>query len=560
MFPSTGKDLMLLETACPTSPLPTKKRKRMDQTSSHLLPTNHELPIDMPNMASKTGREGWTYHLEILQEPLRARACGFGNKDRRPLTPPPIIRLWIQDALGNQVDPNIVDSNAIILQVDLCSADGLEGRNVIRHPVGPGNVPAVVSLDENVRSGHLDPSALPSTPTAVSEQPYRDPSMDHSSWSKHYSSESSDRTTPGWTYQDTFASSPRIAGTHPSIARRVRTPTRPSTAPSLRPPAWSVDVSQRPLYDEALPPISALAEDIRDPSGRSSFPDPHSNMQRPTSSSSLRSRPHTSHSTDLSTAPTDYSFGRPTTTSSTASWHLSADSEYKGFALESQAAERSKPGHRPKSNDSKVPMLSAETQTTSPGSFLPASFSDRFTLHDSPQLPHSYHNCHYRSNVASVKDWDSLHIPDLDTMKETRYVSPASAASTLVLVGKRHTPCNKLKDEHGRLGLFFFATDLGVRTEGRFCLRMKIMDLSLFSRAPNPGDSTPILAETTSQPIEVYSAKRFPGVIPTTKLTRLFAAQGIKLAVRESHKQKHRNKESVDMDVQDEIEEDEGGQ
>lgn len=69
---------------------------------------------------------------------------------------------------------SIVDSNAIILQVDLCSADGLEGRNVIRHPVGPGNVPAVVSLDENVRSGHLDPSALPSTPTAVSEQPYRD--------------------------------------------------------------------------------------------------------------------------------------------------------------------------------------------------------------------------------------------------------------------------------------------------------------------------------------------------------------------------------------------------
>lgn len=56
------------------------------------------------------------------------------------------------------------------------------------------------------------------------------------------------------------------------------------------------------------------------------------------------------------------------------------------------------------------------------------------------------------------------------------------------------------------------------------------------------------------------SAKRFPGVIPTTKLTRLFAAQGIKLAVRESHKQKYRNKESVDMDVQDGIDEDEDGQ
>lgn len=61
-------------------------------------------------------------------------------------------------------------------------------------------------------------------------------------------------------------------------------------------------------------------------------------------------------------------------------------------------------------------------------------------------------------------------------------------------------------------------------------------------------------------PVCDSSAKRFPGVIPTTKLTRLFAAQGIKLAVRESHKQKYRNKESVDMDVQDGIDEDEDGQ
>lgn len=411
---------------------------------------------------------------------------------------------------------SIVDSNTIILQVDLCSADGHEGRNVVRHPVGPGSVPAVVSVSENVRSGHVDPSTLPTTSTAVSEQPYRNSkhlqikgkygllttpqitgSMDYSSWPEQYSSESSDRTTPGWTYQDAFVSSPRIAGTRPPMARRVRTPTRPSTAPSLRPPAWSVDVSQRPLYEEALPPISALAENIRDPSGRPWFPDPHINTQRPTSSSSLRSRPHTSHSTDLSTAPTDYSFGRPTTTSSTGSWHLSADSEYKGFALENQAAEGSKPGPGAKSNDPNVPISSAETQATSPGSFLPGSFTDRFTQNDSPRVPYSYHNSHYRSDVAPGKERDSFHSPDLDTMKETRCFAPASVASTLVLVGKRHTPCNKLKDEHGRLGLFFFATDLGVRTEGRFCLRMKIMDLSLY------------VSKFKNDPINIFSSASY---------------------------------------------------
>ncbi|WVO20558.1 uncharacterized protein IAS62_001855 [Cryptococcus decagattii] len=450
-----------LFTACTS----TKKRKRMDQTSGHPLPTNLELSADTLNLASKAGQERWTYHLEILQEPLRARACGFGNK----------------------VDPNTVDSNTLVLQIDLCSADGHEGRNVVRHPAGPGNAPAAVSMGENARSGHVDSSTLPPITTAVSDQPYEDTSTDHSSWSKQYPLGSSDRTTPGWTYQDNFVSSSRVAGTRPLIARQVRTPTRPSTAPSSHPPAWSLDVSGRPLYEEVLPPISALAEDLRHSSGHSWFPDPHNNMQRPTSSSSLRSRPHTSHSTDLSTAPTDYSIGRPTTTSSTTSWHLPLNSEYKGFAHGSQAAEDSETDSGGGPDDSKVPTSSAETQTTSPRAFLPG-------------------NPLYRTS------------------------------------------------------LFFFATDLGIRTEGRFCLRMKIMDLSLFLRAPNPGDSVPILAETVSQPIEVYSAKRFPGVIPTTKLTRLFAAQGIKLAVRENHKQKYRNKESVDMDVQDGIDEDEDGQ
>ncbi|KAL0253774.1 hypothetical protein I308_101150 [Cryptococcus tetragattii IND107] len=71
---------MPTETAYPTPTLSTKKRKRMDQTSGHPLPTNHELSVDSLNLASKAGQEGWTYHLEILQEPLRARACGFGNK------------------------------------------------------------------------------------------------------------------------------------------------------------------------------------------------------------------------------------------------------------------------------------------------------------------------------------------------------------------------------------------------------------------------------------------------------------------------------------------------
>ncbi len=89
--------------------------------------------------------DGRTYQLEIVQQPVRARACGFGDKvgpkvlfiswsgfrrrldtprpchiqfpcqvclyltsditqDRRPLSPPPIIRLWIRNSSGDLIN------------------------------------------------------------------------------------------------------------------------------------------------------------------------------------------------------------------------------------------------------------------------------------------------------------------------------------------------------------------------------------------------------------------------------------------------------------------------
>ena len=74
------------------------------------------------------------YTLEMVQEPQRARACGFGDKDRRPLSPPPIVRLWVRTASGQLVDPNLVSIHFLVLMVDLWSADGTQQRNVVMHP------------------------------------------------------------------------------------------------------------------------------------------------------------------------------------------------------------------------------------------------------------------------------------------------------------------------------------------------------------------------------------------------------------------------------------------
>ncbi|CAG8439620.1 6480_t:CDS:2 [Diversispora eburnea] len=41
-----------------------------------------------------------SYSLIVCQQPLRARMCGFGEKDRRPIDPPPIVQLVVNDDKG----------------------------------------------------------------------------------------------------------------------------------------------------------------------------------------------------------------------------------------------------------------------------------------------------------------------------------------------------------------------------------------------------------------------------------------------------------------------------
>ncbi|KAI5927815.1 hypothetical protein F4810DRAFT_721301 [Camillea tinctor] len=74
------------------------------------------------------------YKLEVVQQPLRARMCGFGDKDRRPITPPPCIRLIVMDkATGKEVDCNEVEHQHYVLHVDLWSENGDKEVNLVKH-------------------------------------------------------------------------------------------------------------------------------------------------------------------------------------------------------------------------------------------------------------------------------------------------------------------------------------------------------------------------------------------------------------------------------------------
>jgi hypothetical protein len=75
----------------------------------------------------------YKYTLIIEQEPQRARMCGFGDKDRRPITPPPCIKLVITHKdTGEEIEHNADDGSFFVLQVDLWDKDAISEVNIVR--------------------------------------------------------------------------------------------------------------------------------------------------------------------------------------------------------------------------------------------------------------------------------------------------------------------------------------------------------------------------------------------------------------------------------------------
>ncbi|KAI8321210.1 hypothetical protein GQ54DRAFT_237303, partial [Martensiomyces pterosporus] len=78
------------------------------------------------------------------QQPLRARMCGFGEKDRRPCTPPPILQLFIYDRVtGQHIDIEHIDTSFFTATCNLFSADMDTEMDLIRqrnsHDSGHGS-------------------------------------------------------------------------------------------------------------------------------------------------------------------------------------------------------------------------------------------------------------------------------------------------------------------------------------------------------------------------------------------------------------------------------------
>ena len=105
--------------------------------------TSSQLPPPGPGSLAAQTQEGprslsgdngkYRFELRVEQQPQRARMCGFGDKDRRPITPPPCVRLIITDMHnGQEVPHEQIDGTFFVLQVDLWDDTATREVNIVR--------------------------------------------------------------------------------------------------------------------------------------------------------------------------------------------------------------------------------------------------------------------------------------------------------------------------------------------------------------------------------------------------------------------------------------------
>ena len=303
---------------------------------------------------------------------------------------------------------------------------------------------------------------------------------------------------------------------------------RPTTAPAFRPPIEDHQAARRrqgqgegpdpgpgpnspdrPEY--TLPPISSitLRDRIEPSSSRVTLP-------------ALHDRPPTrdSHSSGSQVISHDYyPFGRPTSSSSTGPWFSSStvnsEARYKdsvsSIASEvlTPLRESGPPFDRPLTQGTDRPMTGYGSDRPPSSSYdrppfgghhpdkYPAYHWDRpstgggvggggFTGASASGAGVGSHVVFEPQSRERERDGDRDHQRSLYLSPRQTHQHRLSNASSViappnysrVLVGSLCAVCQRLQDQDGQTGLFFFAHDLGVRTEGTFSLKFTLTDLT----------------------------------------------------------------------------------
>ncbi|KAI8808607.1 velvet factor-domain-containing protein [Cladochytrium replicatum] len=85
----------------------------------------------------RNGETKLVYELIVRQQPSRARMIGFGEKDRRPIDPPPIVQLRILNENGDSL--NFASAPFLVMHASIWSTDGQSSRSIVINPFAQSN-------------------------------------------------------------------------------------------------------------------------------------------------------------------------------------------------------------------------------------------------------------------------------------------------------------------------------------------------------------------------------------------------------------------------------------
>lgn len=143
---------------------------------------------------------------------------------------------------------------------------------------------------------------------------------------------------------------------------------------------------------------------------------------------------------------------------------------------------------------------------------------------DALRNPHNSLHCslvdRFGSDITQTRD-------SHDPRRMSRGLTGSIMVSPFVGVDPA-APASKI--EHARLGCFFIFPDLSCRQAGHYRLRFQLVQQRLEGLVPS-GDS-PILGVIESEIFEVFTAKDFPGMTPSTDLMMNLKSQGASVSVR----------------------------
>ncbi|CAG8619601.1 12388_t:CDS:2 [Ambispora gerdemannii] len=117
---------------------PDKKKKRLDSNTSNEYfkrskYANEEI-LEVNLAATFSGNPStWSYEIMVAQQPVRARMCGFGDKDRRPLSPAPVVQLIVKDIQGKMIQPKEINCSLFVVHASLWKENGIDEAMIVAH-------------------------------------------------------------------------------------------------------------------------------------------------------------------------------------------------------------------------------------------------------------------------------------------------------------------------------------------------------------------------------------------------------------------------------------------